>query len=142
MLGGVRIAHVAAVRAHSDGDRGHHALCDALLGAADSGDIGEKFPPTDPALRGADSRTFLRQIAGELADLGFVVSNVDVTVIAKSAHPRAQARDARASCRRPRGRPVARQYPGDQHEGLGALGRREGFAAHAVAVLTRTRSPP
>ncbi|HZD21053.1 MAG TPA: 2-C-methyl-D-erythritol 4-phosphate cytidylyltransferase [Burkholderiales bacterium] len=141
-LGGVRIAHDRGVRAHSDGDVIIHALCDALLGAAGLGDIGEKFPPTDPALRGADSRTFLRQIAGEAASLGFVVSNVDVTVIAEVPRIFEHKPAMRAHLAADLGITPARvNIKATSMEGLGAIGRREGFAAHAVVVLTRTRSP-
>jgi 2-C-methyl-D-erythritol 4-phosphate cytidylyltransferase/2-C-methyl-D-erythritol 2,4-cyclodiphosphate synthase len=141
-LGGVRIAHDRGVRAHSDGDVIIHALCDALLGAAGLGDIGEKFPPTDPALSGADSRTFLRQIAGELAALGYAVGNVDISVIAEVPRILGHKSAMRANLASDLGVAPARvNIKATSMEGLGAIGRREGFAAHAVAVLLRTRSP-
>jgi 2-C-methyl-D-erythritol 2,4-cyclodiphosphate synthase len=113
-----------------------------LLGAAGLGDIGEKFPPTDPALRGADSRSFLRQIAGELADLGYAVSNVDISVIAEVPRILGHKPAMRANLAADLGVALARvNIKATTMEGLGAIGRREGFAAHAVVVLTRTRSP-
>ncbi len=139
-LGGVRIAHDRGVLAHSDGDVIIHALCDALLGAAGLGDIGEKFPPSDPALRGADSRTFLRQIAAELRGLGFAVGNVDISVIAEVPRILAHKPAMRANLAADLGILAARvNIKATSMEGLGAIGRREGFAAHAIAVLTRAR---
>jgi len=143
MLGGVRIAHDRGVLAHSDGDVIIHALCDALLGAAGLGDIGELFPPSDPALRGADSRRFLRQIAGDVAGRGYAVGNVDVSVIAEVPRILAHKPAMRANIASDLGIPATRvNIKATSMEGLGAIGRREGFAAHAVVVLARSRTGP
>src|SRR5437868_14417418 len=83
-LGGVKIAHTLAIRAHYDGDVVLHALCDALLGAAGLGDIGMHFPDSDPQWRGADSRSFLRHVRELLQRQGFAIVNVDVTVLAET----------------------------------------------------------
>ena len=137
----MRIAHDRGVLAHSDGDVIIHALCDALLGAAGLGDIGELFPPSDPALRGADSRRFLRQIAGDVAERGYAVGNVDVSVIAEVPRILAHKPAMRANIASDLGIAATRvNIKATSMEGLGAIGRREGFAAHAVVVLARHRT--
>ena len=87
MLGGVRIPSDFGLVAHSDGDVALHALCDALLGAAGLGDIGRHFPDTDNAFLGADSRELLRSVCSKLAQAGWVVGNVDLTIIAQRPPP-------------------------------------------------------
>ena len=84
MLGGERISHSRGLIAHSDGDVILHALSDALLGAMALGDIGHHFPDNDPAFANADSRVLLRHVIEQVSDLGFCVSNTDVTVIAQA----------------------------------------------------------
>ena len=84
MLGGERISHSRGLIAHSDGDVVLHALSDALLGAMALGDIGHHFPDNDPAFANADSRVLLRHVIEQVSDLGFCVSNTDVTVIAQA----------------------------------------------------------
>ena len=84
MLGGVRVPHTAGVVAHSDGDVVLHAVCDALLGAAGLGDIGQHFSDKDPRWKGADSAQFVRAVLQMLAERGLRVGNVDVTVIAEA----------------------------------------------------------
>lgn len=137
MLGGVRIAHSRGVVAHSDGDVLLHALCDALLGAAGLGDIGQHFPDSDPRWKGAASSGFVTATLGLLRERRLAVVNADLTVIAES--PRvAPHRDA--ICRQ-----VARllEVPVERvnlkattTERLGFLGRAEGIAAHAVVLLS------
>jgi len=136
MLGGVRIAHEQGVVAHSDGDVLLHALCDALLGAMGLGDIGQHFPDTDPRWKGADSRQFLRQCAGLLRQSGWRLVNADVTVIAEAprlGRHREQIRDNIAADLETR--PECINVKATTHEGLGALGRREGLACQAVVLL-------
>jgi 2-C-methyl-D-erythritol 4-phosphate cytidylyltransferase / 2-C-methyl-D-erythritol 2,4-cyclodiphosphate synthase len=145
MLGGVRIPHSRGVVAHSDGDVVLHALCDALLGAAGLGDIGQHFKDTDPRWRGADSRRFVAAVLAMLHERGLVIANVDLTVLAQS--PRvAPHRDAMR-------RGIAALLGVAEHcinikatttEGLGFLGRAEGIAAQAVALLAEATacSPP
>ncbi|HEY2146201.1 MAG TPA: 2-C-methyl-D-erythritol 4-phosphate cytidylyltransferase, partial [Steroidobacteraceae bacterium] len=84
VLGGVRIAHSQGVVAHSDGDVVIHALCDALLGAMGDGDIGQHFPDSDPRYRAADSRLFLRVVAGRMKTAGLHLVNADITVLAEA----------------------------------------------------------
>ncbi len=137
MLGGVRVAHSRGVVAHSDGDVVLHALCDALLGAAGLGDIGQHFGDTDPRWRGADSSAFVTQVLALLRDRRLAVANVDVTVLAQ-APKIATHRDAMR-------RRIAQllevaaervNIKATTTEGLGFLGRAEGIAAQAVVLLT------
>jgi len=137
MLGGVRIPHSHGVAAHSDGDVVLHALCDALLGAAGLGDIGQHFSDTDPQWKGADSRRFIESVLAQLHALRLAVANVDLTVLAQ-APKIAPYRDAMR-------RQIAQLLEIDEQrvnikatttEGLGFLGRAEGIAAQAVVLLS------
>ena len=137
MLAGVRIPNDSGLVAHSDGDVALHALCDALLGAAGLGDIGRHFPDTDDAFRGADSRGLLRDVVSQLAQAGWTVGNVDLTVVAQRP---------RLSDHIEQMRDVVGQDLGVERdcvnikatttERLGFVGRGEGIAAHAVALIT------
>jgi len=80
-IGGVLIAHHSGLAGHSDGDVLLHALTDALLGAIGAGDIGTYFPPSDPKWKGADSIIFVREALKHIEDAGYVVGNVDSTLI-------------------------------------------------------------
>lgn len=138
MLGGVRIAHTQGVRAHSDGDVVLHALCDALLGALGLGDIGEHFPDSDPKWQGADSRVFLRHCAQLLHQHHYRLVNADITVLAEAprlGEHRAQMRSNIAADLDTT--PDCLNIKATTGEGLGALGRGEGLAAHAVVLLAR-----
>src|SRR5215471_7832013 len=132
MLGGVRVPHSAGVVAHSDGDVVLHALCDALLGAAGLGDIGQHFSDKDARWKGADSSQFVTAVLKMLTDRGLRVGNADVTVI----------------CEAPKVGPVRDQMrrriaellsvtlenvniKATTTEKLGFLGRAEGIAAQA-----------
>ena len=137
MLGGVRIAHTRGVVAHSDGDVVLHALCDALLGAAGLGDIGQHFPDSDPRWKAAASARFVTAVLGMLRPRRLAVVNADLTVIAEA--PRV-APHREAICRE-----VARllEVPPERvnlkattTERLGFLGRAEGIAAQAVVLLS------
>ena len=137
MLGGVRIAHTHGLVAHSDGDVVLHALCDALLGAAGLGDIGQHFSDSDPQWRGADSARFVTGVMALLGERRLVVENVDVTVIGET--PRiAPHRDA---MRQRIGQLLAVDatrvnVKATTTERLGFLGRGEGVAAQAVVLLS------
>jgi 2-C-methyl-D-erythritol 2,4-cyclodiphosphate synthase len=136
MLGGVRIAHTHGVVAHSDGDVVLHALCDALLGAAGLGDIGQHFKDSDPRWKGADSRTFVSDVLTLLRGRGLTVVNADVTVLAQAPKV-APHRDAmRSSIAKLLDIDAARiNIKATTTEGLGFLGRAEGIAAQAVVLL-------
>lgn len=139
-LGGVSMAHDKGPRAHSDGDVLAHAIGDALLGAAGLGDLGAHFPDSDPAWRGASSLALLETIAERLRERGLTIVNVDASVVAEAPRIAPQV----AAMREALGRALA--IDGDRvsvkattNEGLGALGREEGIAAWAVALVEGAR---
>ena len=138
-LGGVTIPHSRGVVAHSDGDVLLHALMDALLGAAALGDIGLLFPPGDARHAGADSRALLREVVGRVAAAGFAVENCDLTLVAEAprigAHRDAICATVAADLGIARDRVNLKATTA---EGLGALGRGEGLAGHAVVLLRET----
>lgn len=136
-LGGVQIPHSHGLKAHSDGDVALHALADALLGAAALGDIGQHFPDTDDAWAGADSRMLLRHVVGLIHDKGYQVGNVDITIIAQAPKmaPHIQGmRECIAADLNVRLDDV--NVKATTTEKLGFVGRKEGIAVHAVALLT------
>jgi 2-C-methyl-D-erythritol 2,4-cyclodiphosphate synthase len=138
VLGGVRIACEYRVVAHSDGDVLIHALCDALLGACALGDIGRWFPDTDARWRNADSRSLLREVVAKVEAAGWRVTNADLTLIAQvprvAPHVAAMRRNLAADLGAGRD---AVSVKATTSEGLGFTGRKEGIAAHAVALLAR-----
>jgi 2-C-methyl-D-erythritol 2,4-cyclodiphosphate synthase len=138
MLGGVRIPHDRGIRAHSDGDVLLHALCDALLGAAALGDIGRHFPDSDTRWRGADSRMLLKEVLKLLAARGLKPLQMDATVIAEapklSSHIAAICATLAADLSLPLD---CVNVKATTSEGLGAIGRGEGLAVHAVALIGR-----
>jgi 2-C-methyl-D-erythritol 2,4-cyclodiphosphate synthase len=137
MLGGVRVAHERGVVAHSDGDVLLHALCDALLGAAGLGDIGQHFKDTDPKWRGADSTLFVTAVLGMLRDRGLAVVNADLTLIAQAPKlaPHREAIRARIAALLAV-EPSRVNLKATTTEGLGFLGRAEGIGAQAVVLLS------
>jgi 2-C-methyl-D-erythritol 2,4-cyclodiphosphate synthase len=139
VIGGVTIAHSHGVLAHSDGDVALHALCDALLGAAGLGDIGGMFPDTDPQWAGADSRELLRKVVARLAAEGLEVVNADLTVVAQAPRLAPHIAEMRARIAAGLGIATTRvNVKATTTEGLGHIGRGEGLAAHAVALLRKT----
>ncbi|MFQ5746475.1 MAG: 2-C-methyl-D-erythritol 2,4-cyclodiphosphate synthase [Gemmatimonadota bacterium] len=136
VLGGVRIPECAALTGHSDGDAVVHALIDALLGAAGLGDIGVRFPDSDPALQGADSILLLAQVVRLLAREELEIRNVDVTVVAEAPRlaPHREAMRERLAATLGVS-PSAVSLKGKSNEGMGWIGRGEGIAVHAVALL-------
>ncbi|TCV97341.1 2-C-methyl-D-erythritol 2,4-cyclodiphosphate synthase [Luteibacter rhizovicinus] len=138
MLGGIRVPHTQGVLAHSDGDVVLHALCDALLGALALGDIGKHFPPSDEQWRGANSRTFVRAIAGMLLEHGYELGNADVTVVCEAPKVGPHAQAMRAIIADDLGVGINRiSIKATTTETLGFAGRREGIAALAVVLLVR-----
>ena len=137
-LGGVQIAHNKSFVAHSDGDVLLHALADALLGAAALGDIGQHFPDTDPAYKGADSRQLLRKVVDLLRQAGWSVSNVDSTILAQAPkmapHILAMRENIAADLNVAVGQVNVKATT---TEGLGFVGHEEGIAAHAVVMLVK-----
>ena len=138
VLGGVEVEHDQGLAGHSDADVLTHAIIDALLGAAGRGDIGQRFPDTDPAWRDADSLDLLRTVVAELAAAGYAPQHVDATVVLE-APKLSSARDAmRARLAEALDLPEDRvNVKATTGEGIGIVGRGEGAAALAVATLTR-----
>lgn len=137
-LGGVQIAYDKSFVAHSDGDVLLHALTDALLGAAGLGDIGQHFPDTDPAYQGADSRLLLRQVMALLQQAGWVVGNVDTTVLAQAPKMAPHIPLMREHIAADLGIALDQvNVKATTTEGLGFVGRKEGIAAHAVVMLVK-----
>lgn len=138
ILGGVEIPYEKGLLGHSDADVLTHAVMDALLGAAGLGDIGKHFPDTDPAYKGADSLKLLDHVTALLAELGWLVGNVDATIIAqrpKLATYIPQMRDNLAA--RMNVAPEQVNVKATTEEKLGFTGSGEGMAAHAVCLLTK-----
>jgi len=136
VLGGVEIPYEKGLDGHSDADVLLHAICDALLGAAGLGDIGRHYPDTSAEFRGVDSRKLLRDVAAKLAALQLTVVNIDATIIAQE--PRVAPHMARmiANIAADLGiEPAMVNIKATSTERLGFLGRREGIAAQAVALL-------
>ena len=136
MLGGVRVPHSKGVVAHSDGDVVLHALCDALLGAAGLGDIGQHFRDTDPRWKGADSRQFVGAVMQMLRSKRLRVGNADVTVLAEAPKVGPVRDEIRAQVATLLELPPERvNVKATTTERLGFLGRAEGIAAQAVVLL-------
>jgi 2-C-methyl-D-erythritol 4-phosphate cytidylyltransferase/2-C-methyl-D-erythritol 2,4-cyclodiphosphate synthase len=139
ILGGVRIPYDRGLRGHSDADAVCHAVTDAILGAANLGDIGRLFPDTDPRYKDADSLVLLADAAARVRDAGWQVVNVDVVVIAERPKIGPHAPAMQASVARTLGvDPDAIAIKGKTNEGVDAMGRGEALAVHAVALIART----
>jgi 2-C-methyl-D-erythritol 2,4-cyclodiphosphate synthase len=136
VLGGVDFPGETGLAGHSDADVLVHAVIDAVLGAAGLGDIGSHFPPDDPAYREADSLGLLRQATRMLAARGFAVESVDCTIIAERPKITPAALRMRNNIASALGVEATRvNMKATTNEGLGAIGRGEGIAAMAVALL-------
>ncbi|MFA9217960.1 MAG: 2-C-methyl-D-erythritol 2,4-cyclodiphosphate synthase [Sphingomonadaceae bacterium] len=141
ILGGVEIPHDRGLLGHSDADALLHAITDALLGAAALGDIGKHFPDTDPQFKGADSRVLLREAAQRVMATGYRIGNVDATIIAQrpkmAPHIAAMCANVAADL----GVTIGQvNIKAKTNEKLGYLGREEGIAAEAVALVFRAQS--
>jgi len=136
VIGGVQIAYQRGLDGHSDADVLLHAICDALLGAAGLGDIGQHYPDSSAEFRGVDSRKLLRDVAKKLALLNLKVVNIDATIIAQE--PRMAPHVARmiGNIAADLGVvPAQVNIKATTTEHLGFLGRVEGIAAQAVALI-------
>ena len=139
ILGGVRIGHTAGLGGHSDGDVLTHAIIDALLGAAALGDIGQHFPAGDPQWKDANSLDLLRRAVELVRAAGYRVVNVDSTVVAAAPKLAPQIAAMRSSLAEALGVDVsAVSVKATTSDGLGSLGRGEGIAALAIALLDST----
>ena len=142
-LGGVHVPDHAGLAGHSDGDAVVHAVVDALLGAAGTGDIGRHFPPGEAEWKDADSMDLLLAIMPLLAAEGWAVSNVDVTVICESPKIANYSDAMRRRLSEVLGvSENAVSVKGKTNEGMGWIGAEEGLAVHAVALLTSARPDP
>lgn len=138
VLGGVEIPFHKAFKAHSDGDVLIHALCDALLGAAGLGDIGQHFPDTDEAFRDMDSRIFLRQVKALLDSHRFVFVNADITIIAQAPRMAPHLHNMKLNLSDDFGCELeCFNIKATTTEKLGYIGREEGIAVHCVALMEK-----
>lgn len=141
VLGGIEIPHPLGLAGHSDADVLSHALCDALLGALGLPDMGTRFPDSDEALRGRSSLFFLQDVMREARERGFEIVNVDTVVLAEAPRLQRHLESIRASLAAALGVPPASVgLKAKRLEGLGAVGRREGIMAQAVALLSGPRA--
>ncbi|MXW42967.1 MAG: 2-C-methyl-D-erythritol 2,4-cyclodiphosphate synthase [Acidimicrobiia bacterium] len=138
ILGGVRFDSGPGLVGHSDADALVHAVIDALLSCAGLGDIGAMFPETDEAWAGANSMDLLAKAIARLNQEGWVVVNVDCTVVTEAPRIAPRRQEIEELLSEAVGAPV--MVKGKRAEGLGALGRCEGLACWAVALITRQRS--
>ena len=140
VLGGVRLDHPRGLEGGSDADALLHAIADAVLGAAALGDIGRHFPPADPAWKDADSREILKAAVALVARDGWAVENVDATVLAEAPRigPHADAMRAAIATACAIGSERV-SVKATTMEGMGFIGREEGIAATAVALLSREK---
>lgn len=139
VLGGVTFKGARALAGHSDGDVIAHAVTDALLGAAGLGDIGQHFPDTDPTLLGADSIEMLQRAANVVRAAGWAPQNVDCTVVLETPKIAPRRAAIESGLAEAVGAPVT--VKGKRAEGLGTLGRSEGVACFAVALLMQDGVP-
>ena len=140
IIGGVTIPFDKGLDGHSDADVLLHAITDAILGASGLGDIGRHFPDTDPAFKGADSRTLLREAAVRVRNAGYAIVNIDCTIIAQAPkmapHVAAMAVNIAGDCGVVAG---SVNVKAKTTEHLGFTGRGEGIAAQAIALVESLR---
>jgi len=139
ILGGVSIPHAKGLLGHSDADVLTHAIIDAMLGALSLGDIGQHFPPTDPAWAGADSLVLLDKVNHLVRERGWQVGNIDSVIVAERPKLKPHIAPMRDTLAQVLG--VAADQVGVKattNEKLGPTGREEGIAAYAVALLVQT----
>lgn len=135
-LGGVKITSDRPLLAHSDGDVLVHALCDALLGAAALGDIGEHFPDTDAQYKNADSRELLRDVVSSLRGAGYQLINADITLVAQAPKVTPHKEQMRKNLMTDLQCELSQlNIKATTTEELGYVGRKEGIACHAVVLL-------
>lgn len=136
ILGGVKINYEKGLLGHSDADVLLHAITDALLGAAGLGDIGRHFPDTDPAFKGADSKVLLSEAVALVVKAGWVIVNVDCTIVAQAPKLAPYMPEIRESVAKAIGVDLQRvNVKAKTNEGCDAVGRKEAIEAHAVVLL-------
>ena len=138
ILGGVKIPYEKGLLGHSDADVLTHAVMDALLGAAALGDIGMLFPDSDPAYEGADSIALLKKVGEVLEEHGYVVENIDSTIIAQRPKLAAKIPEMRRNVAQAARIDISRvNVKATTEERLGFTGREEGISAQAAALIRK-----
>lgn len=136
IIGGVKIPYEKGLLGHSDADVLLHAIMDALLGAAALGDIGKHFPDNDPAYKGADSLMLLGRVGEILSEEGYVIKNIDSTIIAQKPKMAPHIEQMRRNIADTLGLDISRvNVKATTEEGLGFTGTGEGISAQAVALI-------
>jgi len=137
ILGGVEVFHHVGLKGHSDADVAAHALANAILGAIGEGDLGRCFPDTDPRYKGADSIKLLSEVWQMAAGRGWRLVNADLTIFAQQPRLAPHLETMRERLAKAVGaEPAQLNVKAASPEGLGALGRGEGMAAAAIALLS------
>lgn len=136
IIGGVKIPYEKGLLGHSDADVLLHAIMDALLGAAALGDIGKHFPDNDPAYKGADSLMLLGRVGEILSEEGYVIENIDSTIIAQKPKMAPHIEQMRRNIADTLGLDISRvNVKATTEEGLGFTGTGEGISAQAIALI-------
>jgi 2-C-methyl-D-erythritol 2,4-cyclodiphosphate synthase len=139
VLGGITVSHEKGLQGHSDADVLTHALCDAMLGAAGAGDIGQHFPNTDDKFKDINSLKILESVSEFAAKKGYVLHNADITVVAQkpklAKYFEAMKKKLAVACGAD---PKSINLKATTTEGMGFEGREEGMSAHAVVMLKRS----
>jgi 2-C-methyl-D-erythritol 2,4-cyclodiphosphate synthase len=137
-IAGVQIPSAQGLIAHSDGDVAIHALCDAILGALALGDIGRHFPDNDPQYKGIDSRKLLLNVFQQATDRGYKIANIDLTIVAEAPKMAPFIDEMCAEIAAIVESEIDRvNVKATTTEKLGAIGRGEGIATHAVVLLIK-----
>ncbi|MCF0184170.1 MAG: 2-C-methyl-D-erythritol 2,4-cyclodiphosphate synthase [Bacteroidaceae bacterium] len=135
-LGGIKIDHCLGLLGHSDADVLIHAICDALLGAANMRDIGYHFPDTDPRFKGADSKVLLREVVALIKGKGYSIGNIDATICAERPKINPHIERMQACLAEVMGiGPDQVSIKATTTERLGFTGREEGISAYAVCLV-------
>ena len=141
IIGGVRIPHTLGLLGHSDADVLLHAIMDALLGAAGLGDIGKHFPDTDPQYKGISSMKLLSHVAELIREKGYVVENIDATIIAQKPKMAPHIPQMRKNMADALGIPESKiNVKATTEEGLGFTGSGEGISSQAICLLTEIQN--
>ncbi|ABM02526.1 2-C-methyl-D-erythritol 2,4-cyclodiphosphate synthase [Psychromonas ingrahamii 37] len=139
-IAGVKIPYHQGLIAHSDGDVALHALCDALLGALALGDIGRHFPDNDPQYAGIDSRKLLENVFLQVKERGYQIGNIDLTIVAEQPKMAAFIPDMCVEISQLVDTEIQNvNVKATTTERLGAIGRSEGIATHAVVLLMKKK---
>lgn len=137
-LGGIEIPYIKGLLGHSDGDALLHAICDAILGAAGLGDIGEHFPDTDPEYQGISSVELLKNVAALVENNGFVINNVDTIVIAQEPTLAPFKKEMRAKIAQIlKIKQDCLNIKAKTNEGMGEIGKKEAIACWALVTIVK-----